>query len=219
MPKFKNIEGERFTRLVVNKYMGKDSDNKSIWQCICDCGNTIVVRTNSLTNGNTKSCGCFKKDQISKSLYKHGMARKQQSRLYKIWCNMIARCHNSNTNHYKYYGARGIKVCKEWMTFSEFMKWAIKNGYNDNLTIERKDIDKDYKPENCTFIPKSQQSNNKSDTHYLTHKGVTLPIAVWAQKLKIKSNTLYSRINLLGWTTDKALSEPVKNQNKETTYE
>lgn len=110
---------------------------------------------------------------------------------------MIARCKYSSSNRYERYGGRGITICDEWLGengFINFYNWAMENDYQDNLTIERINIDKNYCPENCKWIPKEQQSLNTSRNHYVTYKGITKCVEHWCKELGLKSNTIYSRV-------------------------
>lgn len=120
---------------------------------------------------------------------KHG---KYHTRLYRIYSNMKKRCYNSNMINYKNYGGRGIKVCNEWLdNFMTFYDWAMDNGYRDDLTIDRIDINGNYEPANCRWLTYKQQANNRRNNVYLTYDGKTQTMKEWADELNIP----YSRIN------------------------
>ena len=160
------MTGQRFGRWIVvsqaNDYIEpKTGQHRSRWNCKCDCENVRDVLANDLIRGKSKSCGCYKR-QISRECHtKHGLCRE---RVYKVYSGMITRCYNQNEKSYKYYGGRGITVCDEWKNdFKKFHDWAMANGYQDDLTIERIDVNGDYCPENCTWIPFSEQNRNKND--------------------------------------------------------
>jgi hypothetical protein len=141
MKRYKDEIGKKYGKLtVISKY---DRQNRIIrWLCKCDCGNECIVSGVSLRSGNTKSCGCL--------VHKHDSS---YTRLYGIYRHMKQRCYNENADQYKYYGARGIEICSEWLNdFVVFKKWAYDNGYNDNLSIDRIDKDKNYDPTNCQWI-------------------------------------------------------------------
>lgn len=119
------------------------------------------------------------------------------------------RCHNPKNAEYKWYGARGIKVCDEWrFNRKAFFEWALKNGYNETLSIERVDVNGDYCPENCKWIPLSEQPLNTRNTKYITYNGETLPMAEMARKMGLKPDIVQERLKYLGWTVERALTTP-----------
>lgn len=125
-----------------------ESKNKnSSWLCKCDCGKQTVVSAPNLKSGATRSCGCGLQESTIERSTKHGG---RYIKLYAVWIAMKDRCNNSNNKQFDDYGGRGIRVCKEWLDdFSAFQKWALANGYKEGLTIDRKDNDKGYSPNNC----------------------------------------------------------------------
>ena len=160
MPVFADLTGKRFGRLVVVK-RGETINSHTYWACLCDCGNAHTTRQDALVSGLCKSCGCIYKTTTPLNATKHGMYK---TRLYNTWDSMRGRCNTKTDKAFKHYGGRGIKVCEEWDDFSRFMEWALNNGYEDHLSIERIDVNGNYCPDNCTFIPFSQQARNKTNT-------------------------------------------------------
>lgn len=156
--------GKRFGRLVVLEDSGKrDSSNNVYWLCRCDCGNEKVIMGNNLKKGATKSCGCYRKEHMRKNRKdptKHGDNKiGKKSRLYSIWIDMKNRCYGINQHSYKWYGGKNIIICDEWKyNYATFKKWALTNGYQDNLTIDRINSDGNYKPSNCQWIPRSENT-------------------------------------------------------------
>ena len=135
----------------------------------------------------------------------------RHTRLYSIWTDMKTRCNNPKRAKYARYGARGIKVCDEWCnSFEAFYEWAMANGYADNLTIDRKDNDKGYSPENCRWITMEEQASNKSTNHLITHEGQTFTMAEWARITGIPRLVLKDRICRYGWDSGRALTTPVR---------
>lgn len=136
-------------------------------------------------------------------------------RLGTIYDHMKKRCYNKEDKSYKYYGDRGIKICNEWLLDKkQFYKWAFKNGYKDNLTLDRIDVNKDYCPDNCRWITIKEQQRNKRNNRFLTYKGKTLTFSQWEENLGFKSGTLRDRIDRYGWTVAEAIERPVKHKNK-----
>ena len=97
--------------------------NRTFWNCKCDCGNEVVVMGKCLTNGNTKSCGCLKKENAKQINFSHG---KSTTPIYRVWRTMLSRCENKNTINYYLYGKRGIKVCDSWHKFINFYKFRLR---------------------------------------------------------------------------------------------
>ena len=153
-----DITGMKFTRLTALKIVGKTKDNRPAWLCRCDCGNEVVVSEHSLKQNRTKSCGCYKRDMHLKSHYKHGRCG---TRLYRIWNNMRNRCDRPSSDNYKWYGGRGISYEKEWSDFSSFAAWAIANGYDDSLELDRIDTNGNYTPDNCRFVTHRMNCQNR----------------------------------------------------------
>ncbi len=147
-----DLTGQRFSRLVVLRDVGRSAKGGVMWQCKCDCGQETIVFAGALRTGNTKSCGClFAKHE---NHLKHGAARRGcKGRLYNIWQRMKQRCSDENSSDARYYVLSGIKVCQEWFDFAVFREWALSHGYADNLTIDRIRSEGNYEPGNCQWIP------------------------------------------------------------------
>ena len=199
MNKFVDLVGQKFGHLTVTERSEKRKKGMAFWICHCDCGNTTQpIRTADLKNGKTKSCGCLQNKP------KHGMS---YSRIYQTWADMKGRCYNQNNQSFKNYGGRGIKVCDEWKNdFKTFYDWAMSNGYEDHLTIDRKDANGNYEPSNCRWATYKVQENNTRRNHFLTYNGKTQTMKEWAEEVNINYNTLVGRINRLHWTVEKALT-------------
>lgn len=116
-------------------------------------------------------------------------------RTYKIYSKMKERCYNKNSSGYKNYGGRGIKICEEWLNnYLAFKNWSIANGYRDDLTIDRIDVNGDYEPNNCRWATYKQQANNKRVNHYITYNNITHTLQEWSEKYNIQPKTLSERL-------------------------
>jgi hypothetical protein len=126
---------------------------------------------------------------------------------------MMTRCYNSNSAEFNNYGGRGITVCEEWKTsFISFKMWAERNGYAENLTIDRIDVNDNYKPSNCRWITLQEQEYNKTNTKYFEYKGQKKCLAEWAKIFGINKPTLYNRVYNLGWDIERALETKVNSR-------
>jgi len=192
MGKFQNLKGKRFGRLTVIDLCDRNN-GYVLWLCKCDCGNTTKVKSSKLLQGRTKSCGCLKKDNNKENANYYNIKHK---RLYNIWNKMKERCCNEKNSAYPNYGGRGITICKEWAkSFQAFMSWAIANGYNDNLTIDRVDNNGNYEPNNCRWATREEQANNTRANRLLSYNGKTMTLSEWAKELNVYKTTLYRRID------------------------
>lgn len=211
MPRYINLIGQRFGRLTVIDEAGDSKHEKNChvkWLCQCDCGKVVSVKSNSLRNGATLSCGCYHSDRVIETHTKHGMCA---HRLYGIYRGMIQRCNNPNAPRYDRYGGRGITVCDEWQGkqgFTTFCNWALSNGYKEEYTIDRIDNDKGYSPDNCRWADKETQENNKCTNHYVTYCGQKKTLSQWGRINGLKKSTIQGRI-YRGWNEIDAITLPV----------
>lgn len=164
MSKRIDLYGKRFGRLTVIE-RGKNSNNgHACWICQCDCGKEVIVNSSDLRSGKQISCGCYNRERFIKEQrqIKHGL---RKHKLYGVWRSMKERCTLKTHAVYKDYGGRGIGICEEWKNdFKKFYDWAIQNGYNEGLTIDRIDNNKGYYPENCRWVTMKIQNTNKRNT-------------------------------------------------------
>ena len=187
-----DITGQRFGRLTVIK----EADNRhyarrnSYWECLCDCGNTIVIQGGALRSGHTRSCGCLVKELLAERATTHGMS---YDRLYQTWADMKQRCSNPRCKSYPDYGGRGISYADEWNNFEVFREYALSVGYDDTLTIERIDVNGNYEPGNVKFIPLKEQIRNKRNSIHLTYKGIEKTLGEWAGQFGVNRGTAWFR--------------------------
>jgi len=164
MPKFIDLTGHKIGRLTVSYRAENNKYGNTMWHCVCDCGNEKDVLSSTLLSGHAKSCGCYKTEHL-KSQSRRAMNTKHGesfTRLYRIWAGMIYRCMNPNSKDYPDYGGRGITVCREWReSYIKFRDWAKASGYEDRLTVDRKDNDRGYSADNCRWATAAQQCENR----------------------------------------------------------
>lgn len=188
MAKLPDLVGQKFGRLTVIEYVGF-INKRGRWKCLCECGNITIARTDALKRGDKKSCGCLNSEKVSERNrarnFRHGLAH---TRLYVVWAHMRNRCNNPRCMEYKNYGGRGIKVCDEWdHDFMSFYEWAMQNGYDakarrGECTIDRIDVNGDYRPDNCRFVGAVEQANNKRNNRRFTYNGITKTGSGWAKE-------------------------------------
>ena len=193
---------------------GKKNGNDFYYNCECDCGGKTTSRLADLKNGKAISCGCYRIERTKEHNKKYNIANLWETKLYKIYSKMKDRCYNTNNKRYKDYGGRSITVCDEWKNnFQVFYDWAMSNGYEEGLSIDRINNDGNYEPNNCRFVNSVIQNNNKRNNYYITYKGKTQSAKQWADELCINYRTLKSRLVILKWSAERALLTPI-NSNK-----
>lgn len=196
--------GDKASKLTVVALVQYRQGNVKRKGCICKCScseNSYIgpSRLYMLLSGDLISCGCESK-RIHSEMFKdrntiHGdSCRGQRSSLYSMWVSMRDRAHNVNRPDAKYYSLKGIEVCDEWEDYKTFKSWALSNGYVEGLTIERKDVEKGYFPDNCTFIPANKQNDNKTNSRLYEYKGEVKTLTDWCRELGVSWTTLESRL-------------------------
>lgn len=171
-----DLRNKTFGRLKVTDKLPLIKGNYTMWECQCECGTIKYVNGGSLRAGRTKSCGCLRKENKNKTLYKYkpyapNKHFHEYPPMYKIIRKrlegMKCRCYTTTCSDYKNYGARGIKVCDEWRGVGgtkKFYDWAIVNGFKPELTIDRIDVNGNYEPTNCRWVTMKVQANNKRNS-------------------------------------------------------
>lgn len=189
-----DLTGQRFGRLTVLEFDHVGPGKQSYWTCKCDCceDSRIVVAASNLKSGHTQSCGCYKRDRSREAHIIHGG---YGSRLYNIWHHIIQRCENEQNDWYSRYGKRGISLCDEWHNFENFYNWAIDNGYEPGLTIDRENNDDGYHPDNCRWVDQIIQQNNRCNNRHFVYDGIDHTVAEWSRIIGIDYEKLRRHIN------------------------
>lgn len=186
-----NLIGKRFGKLTVIK-LSYIEGKISKWLCKCDCGNEKEILAKNLKKGRTLSCGCLAKQKRLEKITKHGYAK---TRLDNIYYGIRKRCYNITDPAYKWYGGRGIKMCGEWLNDKRiFFDWALGNGYNKKLSIDRIDNNGDYAPENCRWVSAEIQAKNRRSNHILVYNGESHNIKDWSVIIGVSESTIYRRL-------------------------
>lgn len=212
-----DLTGKVFGRLTVLRAAEQRSKQGYIqWVCQCNCRDKtiIVVPSYKLKYGHTRSCGCLQRDtviQMNRDREKNPAADRD-TRLYRVWRGIRARTSYESQLSYKNYGGRGISICDEWHDdFSAFRNWALANGYSDDLTIDRLDIDGDYTPDNCRWATRKEQNNNQRSNIRLSFDGETHTASQWAEIMGITKDCIYKRIRR-GYTIEAILKEFIERR-------
>ena len=206
MPKKIDLKGQVYGWLTVLHEFPKRTliGGKKVtqWVCKCRCGNIVIVPTRYLREGRCKSCGCMYRSVDNMS----------DTRPYRIWYGMKERCDRETNSRYKYYGGRGVSYNSRWKDFNTFWE-DMKEGYSDNLTLDRIDNSKDYNKGNCRWVTQTVQVRNKRNTRLLTYKSKTKPLIEWAEEYGLTYNQLSDRI-MRGWDVKRALTQPLGDRSR-----
>ena len=216
MKTFNDLTGKLFGRLLVIGRIWDEEKKQHLWVCECQCENKTIrhLKTNPLTSGVTKSCGCYNNEQRIKRSFRHGMKKDVKTfRFYRIWQGIKARCSNKNTPQYNNYGGRGIEICEEWKDdFLNFKKDMFDSYFEHtsefgekNTSIDRIDNDGNYCKNNCKWSTREQQANNKSNNKFITYNDVTKTLSNWCREFNLNYSTVCNRINREGWSFEEAV--------------
>lgn len=191
--KVHDLTGQKFGLLTVIGLAETDT-RKTYWVCKCDCGNMKTVRSDSLLCGAIKSCGCIKRKQDEVNLTKNHRHKMSGTRIYSEWQGMKGRCYNKGNSRYADWGGRGIEVCEQWRnSFESFYTWAMANGYQDNLTIDRIDNNGNYCPENCRWVRQQEQCRNRRSNINITIGNSTRTLMEWCEIFQVDYKTVNAR--------------------------
>ncbi len=193
--------GDRNGRLVIVNIYRKPG--RWVYECVCDCGETVHVMAHNFKTGKTVSCGCKRREDLGLHKPKHGYAR---SKVYRAWVGMKSRCYDKNFCGFHNYGGRGIRVCDRWLNdFSAFLEDMGEPSKRESL--DRIDVNGNYEPKNCRWASQTTQSNNRRTNRAISAFGKTMTEAQWCKRLGLTRGTISHRIKA-GWTVDDAVSKP-----------
>lgn len=205
-----DMTGRRFGRLLVIAEAGRNKHRAVMWRCRCDCGAESIVRAQYLRSGHTTSCGCWKREVPGTWTLKHGQSN---SRLYKIWRNMVRRTTDPNFPDYPNYGGRGITVCQEWRESFEAFARDMGPTHRNDLTLDRIDNEGSYEPDNCRWATAIEQARNKRSNRLITFDGKTMPVSAWAEHTGISGPAIRYRLHN-GWPVERALTVPAQKRRR-----
>ena len=210
MSALQNLVGKIFGRLHVQYRI------TGAWVCVCSCGNVVEVHSRALTLGRTKSCGCYRREQlavIGRGHRRHGHTPSgMESPEYRAWRSMKARCYRKKNVSYKRYGGRGIRVCERWLKFENFLA-DVGLRPSPAHSLERKENNGNYEPGNVVWATQLEQHRNKSSAPLLTLNGETLMMSEWARRLGVHPSQISARL-AKGWPLVRALTEPPRTYSK-----
>lgn len=205
-----DITGQRFGALLALSLLCIEKQS-AIWVFVCDCGafarRSLRDIQTAKKKGFVSSCGCG----LAKAQSTNGNRNKthgfSKTKLYDVHRQMIQRCYNEACKDFPSYGGRGIIVFDEWHNIGTFIDWCESSGYAEGLTIERRDVNGNYEPGNCTWIENERQARNRRHHVWLTVDGVTRTVFEWAALSGLRRNTIIGRLKH-GWSHKDAVSTP-----------
>lgn len=207
----RDLTGSRFGRLVVSG-LASSTLSGVTWECVCACGNKGTFQSGHLKSGTTKSCGCLQREKTMARSLTHSGTR---DKLYGVWKNMKTRCSNKSVRGYKDYGGRGIKVCDRWSEYANF-RADMASTWRPGLTIDRRDNDGPYSPDNCRWSSAVEQGRNKRNNRLFEFMGEIKCISELAESFKINHYTVINRIKR-GWSIERALTTTPRHLKRSQT--
>lgn len=198
---FQDLSGYENEDIVVLSFSERRK-GKIYWNCKCKHCKNIVKRETANIKKGLATCKCIHKKRIGASNSKPN----RNTEIYSKWCSMKSRCYNQNEKSFEHYGGRGITICDEWLDdFNSFYEWSVQNGWEKGYSIERKNVDGNYCPENCCWIPLNKQAANKRNTFYVELNGEVKRLKEWCEIYELNYKTVYNRIKQCNMTPQEAL--------------
>lgn len=199
------MAGLRYGHLLVLRRAPSGRNGRAWWLCKCDCGTEKAVESQALRAGRVVSCGCFRAHVLRTSGVKHGQ---HGTGAWNTWADMMKRCTNPRSVAYRHYGGRGISVCEAWQTFEGF--FADMGQRPEGMTLERKDVNGNYEPSNCVWLPAPEQVNNRRVTVRVSVGGQQMALSEACRHLGLSYSRTRERMKRLGWSFEQAIAEPKK---------
>lgn len=212
-----DITNQRFGMLVAKYPTGDKNGSTNLWMFECDCGGKKIGRVDLAVMHQLNDCGCVLRQKREDRLQKFKAAKEQMrqrrldkyddrleslpifkpklpiKRIVQVWYCIIQRCYNENSKAYKFYGGKNVEVCDDWLELENFYNWAVNNGYNETLTIDRIDVDGNYSPDNCRWTDWFTQANNRTNNVRITIDGIEKTIGEWAREANVPYQRVYRK--------------------------
>lgn len=195
-----DLTGKTFGRWTVLGKSDKQAENRTWWECLCSCGKAGTIRRSSLVSKATLSCGCLQIESNKKNKTTHGLSR---TKVYCAWESMLARCLKPQTKNFHNYGGRGIKVCKRWMKFENFLS-DMGEPPTKKHSLDRIETDGNYEPGNCRWATNRTQQNNRRNNRRIVFNGETLTMTEWSEVSGVPAYTIFNRLKR-GWSIRETL--------------
>lgn len=207
-----NLSEKRFNKITAKSF-AFEKNRHYFWNCLCDCGKEVIIDGDKLRQGRVYSCGCSRYARIGELKTTHGHAKKgRESPEYGVWKAMRQRCSDEKNKSYHRYGGRGIKVCDRWEnSFEAFFEDMGKRPHRTQ--IDRINNNGNYEPGNCRWVERSINHMNRRVTYIVEVNGEKTTLLDLSKKLGIQYDTLFQRLEKLGWTLEKAINTPVRKRN------
>lgn len=198
-----DVLGKRFGRLVVFG-VAETGGHQRLWGCRCDCGTEIAATSTRLINGDTRSCGCLRKESAARQGRENKTHGMRGTPTYRTWAAMVNRCTDSGSPNWIAYGGRGIGVCDRWLSFENFLEDMGERP--EGKSIDRINVNGNYEPGNCQWATAEQQNNNRRTSRHIEFRGQVKTLAQWAKEVGISSQCLNMRLRV--WTLERSLTTP-----------
>lgn len=202
--------GQKYGRLTIEGF--HHTGREWLWVCRCDCGKEKIAKPSEVRNKKVRSCGCYHDEVCKEKATKFRNSVLDNKRLYSIYNWMKRRCYNKTEPRYADYGGRGISISEEWLNaengFDNFVEWSMKNGYTEEMTIDRIDVNGNYEPSNCRWITNKEQQLNKRTTLWVIYNGEKIQLKKLCDSMGVAYDMVHNRIYKMGWSVKDSVETP-----------